>query len=151
MINLDTRMSQIYEYLVEIVKLSPEEMRAVKSAIGAIHEISATDGPGLFSKMNNLISLSEDLAWVISVITKKQHEIKKSIKIIKDPDFVMLVRKGRPSTQAIESEIRFNHEELVQMEENLEITSNLIDYLHHVEVSIDRYIWLLKDKISYMK
>lgn len=151
MINIDSRVNKIYEYLLEIVELSPEEIRVIKSAISSVHEISASDGPGLFSKLNNLISVSEDLAWVISVITSQQHEIRKSIKEIKDPDFVMLVRKGRPSTQAIESEIRFNHDDLVKMEENLEIITNIIDYLNHLELSIDRYIWLCRDKMKYLQ
>lgn len=151
MINIDTKVSQIYEYLVDIIQLSPEEIRAVKAAIGILHEVPPTDAPVLFSKIDRLISISEDLSWVISMITKKQHQIKSSIKKIKDPEFTMLVRQKRPSTQAIESEIRFNHEELTDMEENLDIIDNMIDYLKHLELGIDRTIWLLKDKISYIK
>lgn len=150
MINLDNKISQIYEYLVDIIKLSPEEMRAVKSAIGAIHEMTPTDGPGVFTKTQNMISISEDLSWVISVITRKHHQISKEIKKIKDPEFVMLVRQGRPSTQAIESEIRFNNDNLVDMEEELEIIENILDYLKHVEVGIERYIWLLRDKGKFI-
>lgn len=151
MISIDVKMSQIYEYLSEVIKLSPEELRAIKTAIGAIHEMTPADGPGVMSKTQNMIAISEDLSWVISSITRMHHKINKEIKKIKDPEFVMLVRQGRPSTQAIESEIRFNNDNLVNLEEDIEIIENILDYLKHVETGIERYIWLLRDKGRFIQ
>lgn len=145
------RTKVIVEYLGDIVKLSSEEISYVQLAISAVHELSGGDGISIFNKMDKIISISEDLSWVISSLNKYRHDLNKQIKIIKDPEFTMLVRKGRPSIQAIESEIRFNHKELTDLEEDLEILDNMIGYFDHLELSIDRYIWMLRDKAKYIK
>lgn len=147
---LSGRVSRIYDFLIDELGLSNEEVNNMKSAISMVHELSPTDGPGLFSKMNNMISVSDDLSWIISVIRNKCSEIRRKIREIKDPDFVMLVRQGRPSTQAIESEIRFNHSEINDMEQKLEIFGNITEYLQSLNNNVDRYIWMLKDKTKYI-
>lgn len=150
-INIEDTSKKLYEYLSEVVQLSETEMFTIKSAMRMVREIAPSDAPLLIKKINELISISQDLSWVVSVVSRKKHKIVTEVRIIKDPTYVMLVRQGRPSIAAIESEIRLNNNKIYKMEEDIEILDNISDYLKHLEQSIDRYIWLAKDKMSFSR
>lgn len=150
-INIEDTSKKLYEYLSDVVELSNQELYTIKSAMRMVREISPSEVPLLIKKINELISISQDLSWVVSVVTRKKHKLLTEVRKIRDPAYVMLVRKGRPSAAAIESEIRLNNSSVYELEENIEILSNVNDYLKHLEQSIDRYIWLSKDKISFAR
>lgn len=139
---------ELYEYLRDIVELSPDNIRTVKTALSMIKTIAPSDIPLILNRINELIDVSQDLSWIIVMITRRQNEIKKDIKLKKDPRYVMLVRQGRPSTAAIEAEIRFSDKTLYDLDENIETISNILEYLNKLQDSIDKYIWLLRDKMK---
>lgn len=149
MINLDVMSSKLYEYLSDIVELSSEERMSIKLALKLIREIAPTDAPLVFKRLEELTSVSEDISWVTMVVKRKLSSIKTEIDSIKAPNFTALVRQGRPSTQAIEYEILFNNSKLKELESNKETLSNIVEYLQHIEKSIDRYIFILRDKLKY--
>lgn len=149
--DLANRLSKIYEFLYDVVELQEEEIKDIKNAVNIVHEMSPTDGPGIFSKTERVISASDDLEWSIMKIRNSKSDLRKKINSIKDVDFTMLVRQGRPSTAAIESEIRMNHPELSDMEYNIDIMNNIISYLEYLRSNLVEYIWLLKSKSSYLK
>jgi len=151
MININDKISSITLFLKDIVDLSDDEVNIIKSSIGYLHELTPTDGPGVFFKSQNLISNSEDLSWVITVVKNTRNKISSQINLIKDPEFTMLIRNGRPSTAAIEHEIRFNNASIPGLEDNVMVLDNIIDYLNKIQLNIDRYIWLLKSKSDYLK
>lgn len=147
--DIDSRISQLYEYMVDVMELSKEELLMIKTAIKNIHEASPVDKPAIFSRMSNIITASEDLSWVKMIVVRKLDTLKTAIKKIKDPEFTMLSRQGRPSTQAIEHEIRFNHSDLSELEDKKEVLDNIIEYLEHIEKCLDNYQFLLKDKLKH--
>ena len=149
MLHIDSRLDQLYHYMVEVIELSSEEMMMVKTAIKNIHEMSPVDKPAIFSRMSNIITASEDLSWVTMIVTRKLNSVKSEIKAIKDPEFTILSRQGRPSTQAIEHEIRFMHSELLDLENKKDVLDNVLGYLEHVEKCLDNYQFLLKDKLKH--
>jgi hypothetical protein len=59
-----------------------------------------------------------------------------------------LVRQGRPSSEAINSEVRWKNESLYDLEEDIRSVENIIDYLVHLEESLERYLYMLKDKLK---
>lgn len=148
MLSIDETSSKLYEYLLEIVELSPDELMTIKVALKYIREIAPTDRPLIFTRLENMVSASEDLSWVIMVVNRKLSEIKAKINNIKSPAFTTLVRQGRPSTQAIEYEILFANPELKDLEMHKSTLVNIIEYLNHIEKSIDRYIFVLRDKLK---
>ena len=148
MINLDNRVSMIYEYLLNVVKLGPEEIRMLKIAISHIHEVSPVDKPLIFKKLDDLNSASEDLSWLILVLKRHLSKVKHDIADIKSPAFTALVRQGRPSTVAIEHEIRFSNKELPDLEDKEETLKNILEYVQHVQKCLDDYSWTMRDKLK---
>lgn len=149
MINIDNISNKLYEYLTDIVELSQEERLSIKTALRLIRDIAPTDAPLVFKRLEDLTAISDDIAWVTMTVQRKLSEIKSEINSIKAPNFTALVRQGRPSTQAIEYEILFNNSELKDLENNKNILVNIVEYLQHIEKSIDRYIFILRDKLKY--
>lgn len=146
--NLDDRAKAIYEYLLDIMEMSPDEVRMLKKALSMLHEISPVDKPLIFKKMEEIISASDDLSWIVMAIKNRRSKIKKDIDDIKAPAFTALTRQGRPSTIAVEYEIKFTHDELSDLEESKEIIDNILDYVQHVQKCLDDYSWMLRDKLK---
>lgn len=149
MINIDAISSRLYEYLLNVVELSQEELMSIKIALKLIREIAPTDPPLIFKRLEDLSAISEDISWVKMVVKRKLYSVKSKIDSIKSPNFTALVRQGRPSTQAIEYEILFNNKDLGELESNKDTLNNIVEYLEHIEKSIDRYIFILRDKLKY--
>lgn len=139
---------ELLEYLRDVIELSPENIRVIKSSLAAIKEQAPSDVPLILRKIERLIDLSQDLSWIILVMKRRFHELTREMKVMKDPQYVMLVRQGRPSSAAIEAEIRFTNKDLYTVEDNIEIVRNIIEYLQKIIDSMDKYSWLLKDKLS---
>lgn len=146
--NIDDRVKAIYEYLLDIQNLSADEIRMLKRAISILHEVSPVDKPLIFKKMDDIVSASDDLYWVILVIRRRLNSVKADINVIKDPMFTALVRQGRPSTVAIEHEIRFNNGRVQELEEQQDTLENILDYVLHVQKCLDDYNWMLRDKLK---
>jgi len=148
-LEVSTITENLFKYLEECVKLSKDELKAITFALHLIKEIMPMDGPQVFARQQTLITASEDLSWVITVINRKKSQINIQIKDLKAMDFTMLTRNGRPSAMAIDYEIYITHSDLKKLETDLSILENTYEYLTHIETSIDRLIWLLRDKLKY--
>lgn len=144
-----SKLSQLAEY---VEKTSGEQgVETIKTCLDILHQAMPLEIGQVFTRLERITSVSEDLAYVIMCINKYKSKKVSEIRRIRDPEFTILTRKGRPSTQAVECEIRFSHTELYDMEDEVEIISSIEKYLQHIEKSLDRYMWLLRDKISYTK
>lgn len=150
-IDINKRANTLYTYLTNVMELGDEEIESVRDCLGMVHQATPTEAPGIFSRMERIIAASDNLSWVLTSIGRKKSEIVGEIKKIKDPQFTALVRQGRPSIQAIESEIRYTTPELRELESDLDTLLNVESYFVHLEKSMDRYIFLLKDKAQYIK
>ena len=145
------RISNIVECLETIVSVGNEGRSILKNCLSLLHMAAPAEPAGVFSRIERIISASDDLAWIILMVNRAKASLDSNIKRVKDPEFTMLVRSGRPSTVAIESEIRMCHDEIRDMEEQLEIAKNLEDYLQHIEKGLDRCVWMLRDKAAYLR
>ena len=142
---------ELFEYLRDVIDMSPDNIRTVKSAIALIKEQSPSDIPLILRKMERLVDIQQDMSWILLVMRRKLHELIKDMKVKKDPAYVMLVKQGRPSSSAIEAEIRFTNKDLYKTEDDIEIVKNVIEYFQKLVDSIEKYTWLLKDKLSTEK
>ena len=145
MINL----KPLYEFLSENELLSETEMDMIQYCLNDIVETSPNDKPGVFRKSEKLIQDSQNLSWCIYSLRLQYDCLNKAYRKIKDPEYTLLVRQQRPSSEAINSELRAKFEELYDLEEKLSTINNIIDYLSHIQTSMERYIYLLKDRLKY--
>lgn len=151
MVNINERVNEIYNYLLPVIDIGESGKYIIYDSISAIRQISPIDGAQLFSKMEKIISLSDDLSWVVSSINRKRNCIESDLKSIKDPKYVALVRQNRPSSAAIEAEIRITIKDVSILDNQINILDNILSYLDSIQRSLDRYIWMLRDKISYSR
>jgi hypothetical protein len=149
--SISSRINDICEYIKSITSLSEQEVTSLRTCIDLIHQSTPTEAAGIFSRTERLISASDDLSWLSTSLTRKKNDLLSELKKLKDPVFVSLVRQGRPSTQAIESEIRFSDDKVQVIEDSIGTVENILNYLSAIEKNIDRYIWTLRDKSQYSK
>lgn len=146
----------VVDKLIEYIKgtkaiFSEDEYQMIRSSIGLIIESPPQTAGAVFSRCERLTASSMDISWIILSLNRIRLKLENSLKSIKDPEFVLLVRQGRPSTQAIESEIRMSKDSVMQLENDIQEIDNLIVYFNSLERNIDRYIRTSKDKISFLK
>lgn len=149
--NVGIKLQEIQTYLKDILELSNDEIDIIRTCINYVHEQAPTEVPLIIRKTNDLIAASENLAWIILIVSRKIVEIQLKIKKVKSPAFTMLTRQGRPSTTAIEYEILHSYPDVMESEEQLDVLNKLLDYFKHLEKSIDRYLWMLRDGSSFHK
>lgn len=137
--------------LLSDINLGNAEVKIISECLNIIREVSPIDGPLIFSKMERVISLSDDLAWIISILNSMRNNVRRDIMKVKDPKYVSLVRQNRPSSAAIEAEIRISSKDIIELETKEDNISIVIDYLNNVQKSLDRYLWVLRDKEQYNK
>lgn len=150
MVDQEYKIENIREYLKDIIDIGKSESIII-NCLNSIREISPIDAPVAFAKMERITNLSDDLAWIISILNRRNNEMKRSVQKLKDPKYVALVRQNRPSSAAIEAEIRLTNKEVVEFEDKISRLENVIEYLNHIQKSLDSYLWILRDKIQYCK
>lgn len=150
MVDQEYKIENIREYLKDIIDIGKSES-IITNCLNSIREISPIDAPVAFAKMERITNLSDDLAWIISILNRRNNEMKRSVQKLKDPKYVALVRQNRPSSAAIEAEIRLTNKEVVEFEDKISRLENVIEYLNHIQKSLDSYLWILRDKIQYCK
>ena len=138
----------LWTYIREHELLSDTEIGYIKVCLDDIAEFSPADKPMLFSKMERIIEDSDKLGWCIFSVRQQLNKMESVYRKIKDPEYVILVRQGRPSSEAINSEVRWKNESLYDLEEDIRSVENIIDYLVHLEESLERYLYMLKDKLK---
>jgi len=151
MMMLNEKTKAIQEHISGIIEFSDRELDMIDRAIREIHEECPTDVPLLVKKSQSLILAGDDLYWVINVISRKHARMKSDIYRLKDPKFTALSRGGRPSSAAIEAEIRFTTDGVYKMEEDYENIGSLLDYLRVLSSMLDKYSWIIKDKLGVAK
>lgn len=146
-----SKLITISTLLSDVSPIGESETKIISECLNIIREVSPIDGPLIFSKMERVVSLSDDLAWIISMLNVTRNGIKRDVMKAKDPKYVSLVRQNRPSSAAIEAEIRLSNKDIVDLETKEDNISIVIDYLNNIQKSLDRYLWVLKDKEQYSK
>lgn len=145
------KSSEINSTLNKFLEIGESEMEIINSAIGLTHQVSPIDGSQLFARMELVIAVSDDLEWIINSIVRKRNEKENDIRKIKDPKYVALVRQGRPSSAAIEAEIRITLKDIREQEELIQLIDSMISYLQFVQRNLDRYLSILKSKSQFIR
>lgn len=142
-------INDLFDYIREHELLSESELSIVDKCLNDIKEMSPADKPSVFRKTEKIIEDSEDLSWCVYALRLQKVKLQKAYRVLKDPEYVTLVRLNRPSSEAINSEIRFRNEDMYRLEEDMAIVDNILAYIEHIQVSMERYLYMLKDKLKY--
>lgn len=146
---MDRLLEKLCNYILSNDLLSESEMNMIVECDNEIKQIAPTDRRLLFNKEQTLINCSQNLSWCIYSIRLKYSKILNEYRKLRDPEYTILVRQGRPSAAAIETELRYKHDNFYEYDENLRILENIIEFLNHMELSVDRYLYMLRDKLRY--
>jgi len=146
---MNINLKPLYEFLKENELLSDTELDMIQYCLNDITETSPNDKPGVFRKSEKIIQDSQNLSWCIYSLRLQYDHLNKAYRKIKDPEYTLLVRQQRPSSEAINSELRTKFEELYDLEEKLSTINNIIEYLTHIQTSMERYLYLLKDRLKH--
>lgn len=145
------KIDEIIEYIKSEIELGENEINSINNMVKLIDDYVPTDLPVLFRRLDSIISATGDISWTLAVLKKHRAKINAEYKQLKDPQFTSLTRKGRPSTIAIESEIRFNIPEVAEYEKRLEILDGFIEYIEHLLKVSDSMQWAIKDRVALSK
>lgn len=148
---MNDKIDKLIEYIDDIVDIGDKSKNTLYECINLIHQTVPVDNAGVFSRLARCVSVSDDLSYVILSIEQARNKIEVELRHNKDPKFTILVKSGRPSTQAIESEIRFTVPVVAELESKLLHYDSILSYLNHLEKCLDRNIWIMRDLASYIK
>jgi len=139
-------IEDLYAYLVERNILSEENINTLQVILAELGEIMPGDKMQASRKDQRLIEESEDLSWIKLVINRYIDKKKTEYNRTRDGSYTMLVRQNRPSNEAICCEIRTKNPTIYDIEEELSTLNNILIWVEHLEKSIDRYVYALRDK-----
>lgn len=145
------KINEIIDYIKSEIELGDNEVKSINDMVSLIDDYVPTDLPILFKRLDNIITATGDISWTLAVLKKHRAKINAEYKHLKDPQFTSLTRKGRPSTMAIESEIRFNMPDVAEYEHRLEVLDGFIEYIEHLLKVSDSMQWAIKDRIALSK
>lgn len=145
------KIDEILEYIKDEVELGDKELKSLDTALNYIEYETPTDLPLVFRRLDSIISVSADVSWTLANVKKHRAKINAEYKALKDPQFTSLIRKGRPSTVAIESEIRFIDDNIAKYEYRIEVLDGFIEYLEYILKVLENIQWAIKDRVSLSK
>lgn len=148
---MNDKIEDIINYISGIVNIGDRCNETIKECINLIHQSVPVDNSGVFSRLSRCNAVSDDLVYIIMNVKKRRNIVESELKKNKDPKFTILVRSGRPSTQAIESEIRVTTPIVSELENKLSEFDNILEYLNHLEKCLDRLIYIMRDLAQYIK
>lgn len=137
------------DFILEHELLSEDEIKMVSVAINDIKEMTPSTKAEVFRKSERIVADSQDLSWCIQSVKIQHAKLLTAYHKMVDTDYALLVRQGRPSSEAIHAELRMKNESLYEVEELLTTIENTIAFLESLKESMDKYLYVLKDKLKY--
>lgn len=151
MLDINKKIEMITNYLGEVVDIGDISIDNIKTAISLLKEIPPTDAPNTFNREQRLISISDDISWIIMSLNRKKQILEEKMKNIRAPEYTRLVRQGRPSTEAINMELYMLHDDMNELNRKIEVLDNFLIYLNSIQENINRYIWMLRERLNFLK
>lgn len=151
MLDINKKIEMITNYLGEVIDIGDISIDNIKSAISLLKEIPPVDAPNTFNREQRLISVSDDISWIIMSLNRKKQILEEKMKSIRAPEYTRLVRQGRPSTEAINMELYMLHDDMNELSRKINVLDNFIIYLNSIQENINRYIWMLRERLNFLK
>lgn len=117
----------------------------IRSALSILKEVVPGDARQVYTMEQRLISISDEISYAMMIINKQRLDMENRLRNGMKGEVTMLTRQGRPSMESIKMEIFWKHEELSELNDNLQFIINLINYLNSIRESLNQYVFLLRD------
>jgi len=151
MTDYESRLNDIESYLKSVTDKYETIMQYIRDAVFTLHEPLPTEPEALFRRSTKIICVSDDLSDAIRMLRTAKLNVVKVYNKTRDPLFTALVRKGRPSTTAIECEIRMTNSEMYDTEEELDSVTNIIEYIDNLSSKLSDLNWTIGNILSYYR
>lgn len=142
--NIDEVVKSIQESFVEACgDLSEYELSIIDRSIKLPMNRTFTSKMAMVDSVHSMISTLSELNYLKNQVIKRRYELNVKHRVEYDKQFTLLTRIGRPSRQAIESEIYSSSELLNSQRDKLEEFDNVLEFLETqidlIHAAIDNY------------
>ena len=145
---IEDRLQILKEFLDSVMTVGDKAVAVIRDSMYTLKEIPPADVPNTFNREQRIISNIDDLQWILHLLNLSKTKVDEEILNIKAPDIAYLVREGRIGTDLINIEV-YNRQQdklepLLTRQHALE---NTISYLKTLEDSLNKYLFMLKDRL----
>ncbi len=148
----DERISILKQFFDSTINIGEKAIDSIREAVLIMKQLPPSDVPNTFVMEQKIISILDDLQWVIHLLKSKKSKVSEDIMGVKAPDITYLIREGRIGTDLINIEVYNRNEEKLKPLMNKESTiENTIAYLSSLDSNLNKYLYLLRDRVNYNK
>lgn len=144
--NIQSKISSIQNYLKGITEFSDYELKVISDSVLLISSELPSTKLSITMKLAEVSSLKADLSFILLRLS----DIRRSYNIpytdIYNTKFTLLTKQGRPSKQAIESEMFYREESLRNYRDKISEIDNILEFLKNYSVLLDRISNILESR-----
>ena len=149
---MDDRMELLKQFFSSQINIGEKAMESIKNAMLIMKQLPPSDVPNTFVLEQKIISTLDDLQWIIHLLKTKKCNVSENIMKIKAPEVAYLVREGRIGTDLINTEAYWREEEKLEpLMHNETAIDNTIAYLTSLDNNLNKYLFMLRDRVNYNK
>ena len=149
---MEDRMEILKQFFDTHINIGEKAMSSIKEAMLIMKQLPPSDVPNTFVMEQKIISNLDDLQWIIHLLKTKKSNISENILRVKAPEVTYLIRECRIGTDLINTEVYYRNEEKLQplMKDESSI-ENVIAYLSSLDNNLNKYLFMLRDRVNYNK
>ena len=149
---MEDRTEILKQFFDTHINIGEKAMSSIKEAMFIMKQLPSSDVPNTFVMEQKIISNLDDLQWIIHLLKTKKSDISEKILKVKAPEVTYLIREGRIGTDLINTEVYYRNEEKLQplMKDESSI-ENVIAYLSSLDNNLNKYLFMLRDRVNYNK
>ena len=149
---MEDRMEILKQFFDTHINIGEKAMSSIKEAMLIMKQLPPSDVSNTFVMEQKIISNLDDLQWIIHLLKTKKSNISENILRVKAPEVTYLIREGRIGTDLINTEVYYRNEEKLQplMKDESSI-ENVIAYLSSLDNNLNKYLFMLRDRVNYNK
>lgn len=145
---IDERLELLKEFLDTFITCGDKAIAVIRESMYILKEIPPADVSNTFNKEQRLISNLDDLQWITYLLNTSRTKLTEQILNIKAPEVTYLVREGRIGTDLINIEVyNRNSEKLEPLMKKQNALDNTISYISTLEDNLNKYLFMLKDRL----
>lgn len=149
---MEDRMEILRNFFNSQINIGDKAMKSIEDSMLIMKQLPPSDVPNTFVLEQRIISTLDDLQWVIHLLKIKKSDVSEKILKIKAPETGYLIREGRIGTDLINTEVYWRKEdELGPLMKNEASIDNVISYLSSLDNNLNKYLFMLRDRINYNK
>lgn len=113
----------------ETLDISDYELGMISNSIKLIFTRAFTSSAVITEQIQIMLEALSNLNYLRSKLVSARYKVDTKHRVLYDKEFTVLTKMGRPSKQAIDSEIYYSNKEIFDLREKLEAYNNLLEYL----------------------